>query len=180
VVKSAAKVRYEAVIEHELAEHSIRVRKWRRSMSGMAWQLRMSDGSVRRLLESPRPKSPMSCAIFLHEVGHHAIGFDRYKPRCLEEYHAWRWSLVAMARHGVPVTPEVEDRVVRSLRYAVGKALRRGLKALPLELAAFVPPVRGAGDDRGPALRAVAAMVYVHAGEGLEGPACAATVSSPG
>ena len=42
----------------------------------------------------------MSAAIFCHEIGHHAIGFTRYKPRCLEEYHAWAWSFAEMERRG--------------------------------------------------------------------------------
>ncbi len=59
------------------------------------------DGSIINWIESPMPKTPISLAIFLHEVGHHVIGFDRYKRRCEEEYHAWKWSLDEMRRQGV-------------------------------------------------------------------------------
>ena len=34
-------------------------------------------------------RGALSLAVFLHEVGHHVIGFDRYKQRCEEEYHVW-------------------------------------------------------------------------------------------
>lgn len=107
-------------------------------MSGVAWELRYRDGSVSRLIEAPRPRGPVSAAIFLHEIGHHAIGFDRYKPRCLEEYHAWAFSLQQMERLGLNVTPAVHRRVRESLRYAVAKARRRGLRRIPEELVRYV------------------------------------------
>ncbi|MEM8758603.1 MAG: hypothetical protein AAGF47_12590 [Planctomycetota bacterium] len=123
-----------------LAEHGVRVRKWRSSMSGVAWQVTYQDGTVSRLIESPKPKGPMSAAVFLHEIGHHAIGFSVYKPRCLEEYHAWRYSLEQMQIWGVTVTERVQRRVHDSLHYAVAKARRRGLKRLPNELVPFLTP----------------------------------------
>ena len=82
----------------------------------------------------------MSAAIFCHEVGHHAIGFDRYRPRCLEEYHAWEWSLATMTSWGLNVTSRVRRRVDESLEYAVSKAIRRGLKQLPPELLRYREP----------------------------------------
>lgn len=132
-----AQDRYDAMVRELLAEHGIRVKRWRTSMSGVAWELRSRDGSIARFLESPRPKGPMSAAVFLHEIGHHAIGFRVYKPRCLEEYHAWAWALAEMERRGLAITDRVRDRMHRSLHYAIGKAQRRGLRALPAELLPF-------------------------------------------
>lgn len=129
--------RYEALTRAMLKEHGVRVRKWRTSMSGVAWQVRYADGTIARLIESPRPKGPMSAAIFLHEIGHHAIGFNVYRPRCLEEYHAWAWSLAQMERHGLNITDAVRRRMHESLWYAVEKAKRRGLREVPAELAGF-------------------------------------------
>lgn len=120
-----------------LQQYSVRVRKWRSSMSGVAWQLKYTDGRLVNLIESPRPKGPMSIAVFLHEIGHHAIGFNRYKPRCLEEYHAWMWALGAMEHHGLNITDAVRHRIALSLWYAVSKARRRGLAQLPPELLPF-------------------------------------------
>ena len=120
------------------AKYNIRVRRWRTSMSGIAWEVRYRDGTTKRLIESPRPKSPMSAAIFLHEVGHHAIGLHVYKPRCLEEYHAWMYSLAAMEEWGVEITDRVKTRVQKSLKYAVGKAKRRGIREIPAELVPFL------------------------------------------
>lgn len=130
--------KYDAVVVQMLEKYEIRVRKWRTSMSGIAWYVTYRDGRVQRLIEAPKPKGPMSAAIFLHEIGHHAIGFDVYKPRCLEEYHAWRWSLEAMEAHGLNITDPVRERMYRSLWYAVQKAKRRGIKKIPDELMPFV------------------------------------------
>ena len=80
----------------------------------------------------------MSCAIFLHEIGHHAIGFGTYRPRCLEEYHAWKWALDAMRERGFNVTANVEKRMAESLHYALEKAGRRGLKVVPPELQPYL------------------------------------------
>jgi hypothetical protein len=121
-----------------LREHNIRVRKWRSNMSGIAWYVTYRDGTVSRLIETPKPKGPMSMAIFLHEVGHHAIGFNRYKPRCLEEYHAWAWAIAQMERHELNITEGVRYRMRASLWYAVSKAQRRGLKHIPEELLPYV------------------------------------------
>ncbi|NRA57310.1 MAG: hypothetical protein HRU13_04230 [Phycisphaerales bacterium] len=134
--------RYEAVARAMLAKYGIRVRKWRSNTSGVAWQVTYADGTVSRLIEAPRPRGPISVAVFLHEVGHHAIGLGTYKPRCLEEYHAWLFALQQMHAHGLNITPKVHERVDYALRYAVAKARRRGIKALPIELVPF--------DGRGP------------------------------
>lgn len=134
---TSMEARYEAVTRLMLKTYGIRVRKWRTSMSGVAWCITYRDGTVKRLIESPRPRGPMSAAVFLHEIGHHAIGFNVYKPRCLEEYHAWRWSLTAMEANGLNITDQVRYRMHASLWYAVAKATRRGIKSLPPELEPF-------------------------------------------
>jgi len=135
--KESAQDKYDAVVALMLEKYGVRVRKWRTSSSGIAWTLTYKDGRVVRLLESPKPKGPMSMAIFLHEIGHHAIGLGAYKPRCLEEYHAWMFSIRAMEEHGLNITESVRTRMFKSLRYAVRKARRRGLRVLPPELEPF-------------------------------------------
>lgn len=132
--------RYDRMTEDMLAAYGVRVRKWRSSMSGIAWQVRYRDGSVRRLIESPRPRGPMSAAVFLHEIGHHAIGFNTYKPRCLEEYYAWKFAVDEMQRLDLNITDGVRRRMRLSLRYAVDKARRRGLRELPAELRDYAGP----------------------------------------
>lgn len=131
--------RYAQLVEAMKREHGVRIHRWRSSMSGCAWQVRYRDGTVSKLIQSPQPRGPMSAAVFLHEVGHHAIGFNRYKPRCLEEHMAWQWALAAMEQHGITITPRVRQRVHRSMQYAVAKAMRRGLKRLPVELMVYLP-----------------------------------------
>lgn len=137
--------RYEQITKEMLQLHGIRVRRWRNSMSGIAWQVHYKDGHIAKLIEAPRPRGPMSAAIFLHEIGHHAIGFNVFKPRCLEEYHAWAFALQQMEALGLNVTDAVRRRMHMSLRYAVQKAQRRGLRKLPAELIAYTKPYCGAG-----------------------------------
>ncbi len=119
--------------------HDIRVKKWRNSMSGSAWQVFYHDGQVINWIESPRPRTPISLAIFLHEVGHHVIGFEKYKKRCEEEYHVWLWAIDQMRRLGVEPDEKVHQRFDASIQYAVAKALRRGMKHLPDVLLEYRP-----------------------------------------
>ena len=133
-------LKYEQITKEMLAKYGVRVRKWRSSMSGVAWQVTYRDGTVSKLLESPKPKGPMSAAIFLHEIGHHAIGFGAYKPRCLEEYYAWKFAIDTMHELGLNVTDRVHERMHDSLNYALEKARRRGLKKIPHELTPYIEP----------------------------------------
>lgn len=130
---------YDQLVVDMKRVHGIRINRWRTSTSGCAWIVKYDNGKTSALIESPYPRGPVSCAVFLHEVGHHAIGFYRYKPRCYEEYMAWQWALSTMRAYGLAITPPVEKRYQRSMRYAVAKAMRRGIKRMPAELVEFVP-----------------------------------------
>lgn len=141
--RAGALERYDEVIRIMLDRHRVRVRKWRKHMSGVAWEVRYGNGAVVRLIECPRPRGPVSMSIFLHEIGHHAIGFDRYSPRCLEEFHAWSFALEQMKSHELNITDAVLERVHDSLHYAVDKARRRGLRRLPRELEPYARPRPG-------------------------------------
>jgi len=129
--------RYDAVVVEMLATYGLSVKRWRNSLSGVAVERTYRDGRVERTLESPYPTSPLRLAIFLHEVGHHAIGLGVHKPRCLEEYLAWRYAIDRMNEMGFPTQGSVARRFERSMRYAVSKSMRRGIQALPREVAAF-------------------------------------------
>jgi hypothetical protein len=118
-------------------KHDIRVRRWRKNMSGKAWRVYHHDGKVVNWIESPQPKTPISLCIFLHEVGHHVIGFEKYRRRCEEEFHVWKWALNEMRRYGVEPDARVLRRFEQSMRYAVAKAMRRGIKTLPIALLQF-------------------------------------------
>ena len=131
--------RYGKIVEEMKKRYDVRIRKWRRSMSGCAWRVYYHDGRVINWIEAPIPKTPISLAIFLHEIGHHVIGFDRYRKRCEEEFHVWAWALRTMRELGVEPDARVHRRVALSMQYAVGKAMRRGLKDLPQPLEQFLP-----------------------------------------
>ena len=128
---------FDTIVDQMKTRYHLRVRRWRSSMSGCAWRVYHHDGNVVNWIESPYPKTPISLAIFLHEVGHHAIGFHAFKKRCEEEYHVWVWALNQMRKLGVEPDARVKRRFELSMRYAVGKAMRRGIKALPEDLQRF-------------------------------------------
>ena len=132
--------RYDELVTEMKNTWDIRIHRWRSSTSGCAWQLRTRDGRVTRMIEAPYPRGPMSCVVFLHEVGHHAIGFGRFRPRCLEEQKAWLWAMDAMRDRDLNVTKAVERRYEQAMRYAVAKAQRRGLKTMPESLTAYALP----------------------------------------
>jgi hypothetical protein len=129
---------YCAIVDDMKRQYDLRVKKWRRSMSGCAWRVYHADGRAVNWIEAPYPKTPISLAIFLHEVGHHVIGFERYKRRCEEEYHVWIWAIEQMKRLGVEPDERVLRRFDLSIQYAVDKAVRRGLKRLPRPLHRYV------------------------------------------
>ncbi|MCH2135866.1 MAG: hypothetical protein MK101_04710 [Phycisphaerales bacterium] len=132
--------RYDALVVEMKQVWGLKVRKWRSSTSGVAWETHWRDGTISRMIESPYPRGPMSCAIFLHEVGHHAIGLSSIKPRCLEEKRAWDWALATMRERGFNVTDRVIKRRDDALRYAVAKSIRRKIRRIPLEMVPWIPP----------------------------------------
>ena len=131
-------VQFDSIVDRMKARYAVRIRRWRKQMSGCAWSVRHGDGRCVNWIESPHPRTPISLAIFLHEVGHHAIGFTKYKKRCEEEYHVWMWAIGQMKKLGVEPDEKVNQRFELSMQYAVGKAMRRGLKELPEPLIRFV------------------------------------------
>ena len=70
---------------------------------------------------------------------HHAIGFATYRKRCEEEYHVWLWAIDKMRELRVEPDARVLRRFQLSMQYAVGKAVRRGVRTLPEPLEQFLP-----------------------------------------
>jgi hypothetical protein len=117
-------------------KYKIAIRKWRGHMSGIAYELTYRDGRIKRLIAAPRPRSPVSAAIFLHEVGHHAIGFRRYGSRCLEEHYVWQWTFREMEARGIVITHRVMRHFRRSMYHYVKRSQQRR-EVVPAELAHF-------------------------------------------
>jgi len=135
------KPQFEKIVRAMKRRYDLRVKRWRKTMSGCAWQVYHADGRTVNWVEAPYPRTPISLAIFLHEVGHHVIGFEKYKKRCEEEYHAWVWAIAEMKKAGIQPDARVLRRFNLSIQYAVDKAVRRGIKTLP---AALQPYARAA------------------------------------
>ena len=130
-------VAFDSIVSKMKTRYAVRVKRWRKQMSGCAWSVKHANGRSVNWIEAPHPRTPISLAIFLHEVGHHAIGFKKYKKRCEEEYHVWVWAIEQMRKFGVTPDEKVTKRFELSMQYAVGKAVRRGLKDLPESLMRF-------------------------------------------
>jgi hypothetical protein len=127
---------YFQLVEDLKSRYKISIRKWRSHMSGVAYELTYRDGRIKRLISAPRPRSPVSAAIFLHEVGHHAVGFRRYSPRCLEEYYVWQWTFREMLARNIPITPRVLRHYQRSM-YHYTRLAQKHNHHLPGDLASF-------------------------------------------
>ncbi len=128
---------YDQLVQEMKSQYGISIRKWRSSMSGVAYELHYNNGDVRRMISAPRPRSAVSACIFMHEVGHHAVGFKKFRPRCLEEYHVWQWAFEQMRKRGISVDRRVERHYRRSMYHYVRLAKKRGLKVLPPVLEQF-------------------------------------------
>ena len=127
---------YRRMVRELTGHYKISVRKWRTHMAGSAWELTYQDGRIKRLIAAPRPRGSVSAAIFLHEIGHHAVGFKRYPSRCLEEHYVWQWAFREMEARGIRITRRVLMHFYRSMYHYLKRAARRG-ETIPPELAHF-------------------------------------------
>lgn len=132
--------KYDAVVDMMLAKYRLHVRCWRNSLSGLATLRQFRDGRLEHWIESPYPTTPLRMAIFLHEVGHHAIGLGVHRPRCVEELRAWEWSIGTMRALGLRTDGTVMQRFRRTMRYEVWRSMKRGMRRVPDDVASFVPP----------------------------------------
>jgi hypothetical protein len=112
---------YLAAAEKLVALSGVRVRKYRSSMTGVAFT-RADDWGI----EAPRPHGPVSFAVFAHEVAHHLLHRSGSRPRWLEEVEAWEYALDCFERFELRGVDHARADAARSIRYAVAKALRRG------------------------------------------------------
>jgi len=133
---ASARVDYPALVRDLKLRYKISIRRWRDHMAGHAYELTYRDGTIRRLISAPRPRSPVSAAIFLHEVGHHAIGFRRYASRCLEEHYVWQWAFREMEARSIPITHRVLQHFRRSMYHYVKRSQQRR-EHVPPELGHF-------------------------------------------
>ena len=130
---------YAAIVDELIASHGLRVRRWRDDHTGCAWRTTGMDGEPINWIESPYPTDPLTFAIFLHEVGHHAIGLDAHTLESEAEYWAWQWAFDQMRARGIRPDRNVCARYELALRYAVYEEIRRENRHLPAFLTAFLP-----------------------------------------
>ena len=119
--------------------YDIRVRRWRKAMTGCAWRAFYHDGRVINWIEAPQPRRARSA--FPSSFMRSAITRSALTPtsRCEEEYYAWAWAIAEIKRIGVQPDARVTTRVARSMEYADGQGGSGGIKSLPTDLEVFLP-----------------------------------------
>ena len=102
--------------------HGYRV-EFRKALSGMHY-------GHRQMIQAPRPTTPKSLYIFLHECAHAYLhtGSGANGKRHVKEMEAELWAHAKMAEHGIPVPPEVTERAKQYVAYKIMQAERRGAK----------------------------------------------------
>jgi hypothetical protein len=118
--KTAAVDYFAIAMQH--APRSYRV-EYRKSLSGRHFGNRM-------LIQAPRPTTPKSLYIFLHECAHAYLhtGSGKNGKRHVQEMEAEQWAHEKMAKHGIPVPPEMTERAKRYVARRIVQAERRGGK----------------------------------------------------
>ena len=94
--KQAMAERYWAIALEEAARHDVTIKRFRPSLSGKAFV-------SQRTITAPRPRTRRRLRVFLHEVGHIALGHSDPKPRYVAEQEADEWAFETMRRHGIRV-----------------------------------------------------------------------------
>ena len=87
------------------------------------------DGE-RKLILAPRPTTPSSLYIFLHECAHASLhmGSGMRSPKHVKEIEADQWARARMAEHGVAVPPDMTER---TRKYIAQKIVRAEAGAAP-------------------------------------------------
>jgi hypothetical protein len=97
--------------------------EYRKSLSGTHY-------GDRALIQAPRPTTPKSLYVWLHECAHAYLhtGSGKYGKVYIKELEAELWARVRMGEAGVPVPPEMIESGKRYIAYKIVKAERRGGK----------------------------------------------------
>jgi hypothetical protein len=111
---------YERAAAALLASSGCTVRRYRTKTTGTAYTTSDDWG-----IEVPRPRGPVSFAVFAHEVAHQLLHRSNSKPRWLEEIEAWEFALDCFPRFELSGVERARRDAARSLRYAFLKAGRR-------------------------------------------------------
>jgi hypothetical protein len=111
--------------------------EYRKNLSGRHFGNRM-------LIQTPRPTTAKSLYVFLHECAHAYLhtGSARNGKRHVQEMEAELWAHDKMAKHGIPVPPEITERARRYVAWKIMQAERRGGKNIDPRAVEF------AGEER--------------------------------
>lgn len=112
---------YSDLINNLMKENNIKLKGYKTNLTGVAYP-------DERSIIIPKPTTKLRLSICLHEVGHIVLNHNNKKKRYIEEKEAWDFALNYMKKEKIPITKKVRIRRKESINYAIGKAMRRGLK----------------------------------------------------
>ncbi len=103
------------------------------------WSRPHAHPKERKICKMPLPTGRKSLFSFLHEVGHivHPRGGIKKELRAVEEYYATCYAKEEIRKHGISVSKQQSRDYDRYIRRCLARALRRGLKKVPKEIARF-------------------------------------------
>ena len=127
-------------VEKELG-HKITITRYSSSpWSGQAnlWRYIIIQGQKTKVtlysMRVPEPKSAISLATYLHELGHHTLLSRNQKKSCLREFYAEQYSLDNLKRFGVKKNRKMVRHSNWYMSYSLGQALNRKMKDIPTEM----------------------------------------------
>jgi hypothetical protein len=135
--------RFEAAARIVLAEHGVRVRRWREDGEAYAYTVHGA-----RIIEAPWPGAAAALAVLCHEVAHHALGHTAWpewataRRELEEEREAWEFTFASFARFGLAVPAVVSRQVAESMAERLAAALEEGLDPVPPRFQPFEAAAR--------------------------------------
>lgn len=113
--------RYEEAAAILLRESGCTVRRYRTSMSGIAWN---NDAWE---IEAPAPRGEVSFGTFAHEIAHHLLHMHGApgRPRWVEEIEAEEWALDQFDRFGLSGRWRYERNAAAHLAEVFRRAIAR-------------------------------------------------------
>jgi hypothetical protein len=82
------------------------------------------------IMIAPHPTTRRRLAVYLHECAHFELHTKKKHPRYIEEYQAWKWAIEVMRASEIKVCAKVLLDAQLGVKYAIEKAIRRGVKRI--------------------------------------------------
>jgi len=130
IADAATQRKYAELIMHWSKQTHVDLYKERKDNSGLSW-IAQDDS---RVVEAPRPTTPVKLYIFLHEIMHHY--YDHHsepdvkqggRPTHVHEYEATKKAIEVMRDNHIPITPRVWVAAAWNLEINIRRDKKKGL-----------------------------------------------------